>query len=146
MQFASRLGSDCAFFIKNRAVFATGKGNVFSDIKVDLGGYYLLIVKPPIHIASAEAFQMVSPKTPENSLKELISLPVIEWKNHIGNDFEVPVFAKYPGLKTIKDKLYSLGAVYASMSGSGSAIYGWFDKKIDFHKEFPGMICWMKQL
>jgi 4-diphosphocytidyl-2-C-methyl-D-erythritol kinase len=146
MQYASKLGSDCAFFIKNQTVYATGKGDIFSEVPLNLSGYYILIVKPQIHMATSEAYRMVSPRIPENSLHQLIHLPLAEWKSNINNDFEGPVFKMYPELKTIKDTLYSLGAVYAAMSGSGSAIYGLFTDKIDFQKEFPGEICWMKLL
>jgi 4-diphosphocytidyl-2-C-methyl-D-erythritol kinase len=146
MQFASKLGSDCAFFIKNQAAYATGKGNIFSEVPLDLSGYYVLIVKPQIHMATAEAYKLVSPQQPANSLTELINLPLTKWGSNINNDFEGPVFRMYPELKTIKDKLYSLGAVYAAMSGSGSAIYGLFTDKIDHRKEFAGKVSWMKQL
>ncbi len=146
IQYASKLGSDCAFFIKNQAAYATGKGDIFSEVPVNLSGYYILIVKPQIHMATAEAYKLVSPQQPANSLTELISLPLTKWKSQISNDFEEPVFRIYPELKTIKDKLYSLGAVYAAMSGSGSAIYGLFTDKIDYSNEFDGMVCWMKQL
>jgi 4-diphosphocytidyl-2-C-methyl-D-erythritol kinase len=146
MQYASELGSDCAFFIKNHPVFATGKGNVFSEIAVDLNGYYLLIIKPPIHIATAGAYKMVIPGLPTYSLKDAVRLPLSEWKPKISNDFEKPVFAMYPELQEIRNKLYSLGAVYAAMSGSGSAIYSLFDKKLDYRGEFAEATCWMKQL
>jgi len=146
LQVASLLGSDCSFFINNKPVYATGKGNVFEDITINLKGYYLLIVKPVLNISTAEAYSLISPQTPQTSLIESIKLPVSEWKLQIKNDFETPLFHVYPELKNIKDKLYSLGAVYSSMSGSGSAIYGLYDSMIDYRKEFPGMNCWMKQL
>ena len=145
LNYASKLGSDCAFFIKNIAVYATEKGNVFSEISINLKGYFLLIVKPRINISTAKAYKMVTPVIPAYSLKDTVNIPVTEWKSQISNDFEEPVFKMYNELKEIKDKLYALGAVYASMSGSGSAIYGIFNKKVDL-MEFPNEICWMKQL
>jgi 4-diphosphocytidyl-2-C-methyl-D-erythritol kinase len=145
LNYASVLGSDCAFFIKNKAVYATDKGNVFSEIPINLKGYFLLIVKPLINIATAKAYKMVTPVIPAYSLKDTVNIPVTGWKSQISNDFEAPVFKIYKELKEIKDKLYSLGAVYASMSGSGSAIYGILNKKVDL-KEFPNEVCWMKQL
>lgn len=146
MRYASLLGSDCTFFIKNQPVFAIGKGDVFSDVSVDLTGYYLLIVKPAIHINTSEAFRMLSPRLPNHSVKDLIQLPHTEWRNSIINDFETAVFSKYAELKVIKEKLYSMGAVYAAMSGSGSALYGLFNNKVDYSKEFPGKVCWMRML
>jgi 4-diphosphocytidyl-2-C-methyl-D-erythritol kinase len=144
-EYASKLGSDCAFFIKNKAMFATEKGNAFSEITLDLKGFYLLIIKPRINIETAGAYKMISPVIPAYSLKDAINLPVSEWKSQISNDFEGPVFKKYAELKEIKGKLYKSGAVYASMSGSGSAIYGLFNERIDL-KQFPDVVCWMKQL
>jgi 4-diphosphocytidyl-2-C-methyl-D-erythritol kinase len=146
LQYASVLGSDCAFFIKNKPIYATGKGNVFEDIPVNLKGYYLLIVKPKLNVSTAEAYKLINQETPETSLIDSINLPVSKWKLRIKNDFETPLFHVYPELKVIKDKLYALGAVYSSMSGSGSAIYGLYESMIDFRKEFPDMSCWMKQL
>ena len=146
MQYASLLGSDCAFFIKNKAVYASGKGDVFSDISLDLSQYYVLVIKPPLHIATHEAYKMVEPHSAETHLPDTLKLPVEKWKLSVTNQFEIPVFSRYPQLKEIKNKLYSLGAIYAAMSGSGSAIYGLFEKKIDYQKEFPGTISWMNHL
>jgi 4-diphosphocytidyl-2-C-methyl-D-erythritol kinase len=145
MQYASKLGSDCAFFIKNKTVYATEKGNVFSEISLDLKSFFLLIIKPRINIVTATAYKMVTPANPANSLKDAINIPVTEWKSQISNDFEEPVFKTYKELKEIRDKLYGLGAVYASMTGSGSAMYGLFNKMVDL-SEFPDEVCWMKQL
>jgi 4-diphosphocytidyl-2-C-methyl-D-erythritol kinase len=145
MQYAAKLGSDCAFFIRNRPVFATGRGEVFTEIEVNLRGYHLLIVKPEVHVSTAEAYSMITSKVPEKSLQELIELPIAQWKDSVVNDFEAPLFEKHSVLASIKDKMYQLGAVYASMSGSGSAIYGLFDERIDLQKEFPDMVCWMKK-
>lgn len=128
-EHASSLGADCPFFIQNKPVFATRIGNVFSDINLSLNGYYLLLIKPDIHVPTAEAYSLVKPRKPEKSLKELIRLPVSEWKGSIKNDFETSVFARYPEIKKIKDTIYDLGALYASMSGSGSSVYGIFDTK-----------------
>ena len=146
MEYASKLGSDCAFFIRNQAAFATGKGEILSPVQPDLKDHYLLIVKPPVHVSTVDAFKLIVPVVPENSLRETIQLPVSEWRSSVKNDFEQPVFSLHPELKTIKEKLYDLGAVYASMSGSGSAVYGLFDRKIDYRPNFEGNICWMNKL
>jgi 4-diphosphocytidyl-2-C-methyl-D-erythritol kinase len=146
MHYASMLGSDCAFFLRNKPAYATGKGNIFKNAEVNLDGYYLLIVKPQIHITTAHAYKMISPEISKSSLNNAISLPIMDWKTNIKNDFEAPLFNIYPQLQLIKQKLYELGAVYAAMSGSGSAIYGLLAEKVDFNKEFPDSICWMNKL
>ena len=129
LSLASKLGSDCAFFIKNKPVFATGTGNKFSSLRISLKGKWLLLVKPDIHSSTAEAYAEIVPSVPEIPLKELIKLPLTEWKRNITNDFEKTVFKRFPEIASIKEKMYDLGAVYASMSGSGSSVYGIFDKK-----------------
>jgi len=125
---AARLGADCAFFIDNQPVFAQGKGDEFQPIAFSLKKFYLLVVKPDIHISTAEAYAETVPKKSEVSLKELIKKPIEEWKYFIKNDFEDSVFKRFPLIAEIKQKLYDNGAVYASMSGSGSAVYGIFYK------------------
>ncbi|OQY05946.1 MAG: 4-(cytidine 5'-diphospho)-2-C-methyl-D-erythritol kinase [Bacteroidetes bacterium 4572_117] len=139
MDYASKLGADCPFFITNKAVFASGTGNKFEHINLDLTGYYILIVKPNFSINTAEAFKGIKPTMPKTSLKELIKQPVDSWKNQIKNDFEAPLFQKYPELSAIKTKLYKLGADYASMSGSGSALFGLFKNKPDTDSTFDGV-------
>lgn len=124
---ASKLGADCPVFIKNKPVFATGIGNVFTPIKLKLKDYFLLLVKPEIHVSTPEAYLLVIPQHPQQSLQELIKQPICEWKNTIKNDFEISVFSKYPEIQQIKNDLYEMGAIYASMSGSGSAVYGIFE-------------------
>jgi 4-diphosphocytidyl-2-C-methyl-D-erythritol kinase len=126
---ASKLGSDCSFFIKNKPVFATGTGNKFSSLRSSLQGKWLLLVKPDIHVSTAEAYAEIVPSIHEISLKEQIQQPISEWKRNITNDFEKTVFKRFPEIASIKQKMYDLGAVYASMSGSGSSVYGIFDEK-----------------
>lgn len=123
---ASSLGADCSVFIRNKPVFATGIGNIFNPIKLNLSGYFLVLVKPEIHISTIEAYSLVIPKKPKISIFENIQRPIDEWKELIYNDFEESVFSKYPEIENIKKKLYDRGAIYASMSGSGSSIYGIF--------------------
>ena len=123
---ASELGADCPFFIRNRPVFATGIGNVFSPVKLSLKNYFLLLVKPDIHVSTPEAYSLVTPRNPTVSLQESILKPVEEWKEVIVNDFEESVFQKYPEINDVKKSMYDLGAAYASMSGSGSSVYGIF--------------------
>jgi 4-diphosphocytidyl-2-C-methyl-D-erythritol kinase len=126
-KLAAKLGADCPVFIKNKPVFATGIGNVFTPLKLSLKGYFLLLVKPDIHVSTLEAYSLIVPGKPEISLSELIKKPIAEWKGVIKNDFEKSVFSKYPEIETIKNNLYEMGAVYSSMSGSGSSVYGIFE-------------------
>jgi len=140
-KLASELGADCPVFIRNKAVFASGIGNEFTPVKLSLKNYFLLLVKPDIHISTPEAYSLVVPEKPQFSLLELIKNPISEWKNTIKNDFEKSVFARYPEIEEIKSNLYNLGAVYASMSGSGSAVYGIFEtapeeKDTEIFKEY----------
>ncbi len=126
MKVASTLGSDCPFFILNRPAFACGKGEKLISIEIDLQNLKMLIVKPPFGISTPLAYSKVKPETPENDLRSLIQAPYNEWKDKIFNDFEKALFSDYPELASIKQKFYDYGAVYASMSGSGSAFYGLF--------------------
>lgn len=123
---AAMLGADCPVFIKNKPVYATGIGNVFSPIQLSLKGHYLLLVKPNIHVSTPEAYSSVVPRKSEFSLQELIKSPLTDWKLTIKNDFEKSVFKIHPAIENIKNQLYELGANYASMSGSGSSVYGIF--------------------
>ncbi|MDL2243556.1 4-(cytidine 5'-diphospho)-2-C-methyl-D-erythritol kinase [Bacteroidales bacterium OttesenSCG-928-J19] len=128
---ASRLGADCPFFIRNTPVYAEGTGNVFSPVAVSLKGYRLVLIKPDIHISTREAFSLIRPRRPERSVKEIVQTPVAEWKDSLRNDFEESVFPQYPEIGAIKQDLYDRGAIYASMSGSGSSVFGLFDASFD---------------
>ncbi|WP_071146623.1 4-(cytidine 5'-diphospho)-2-C-methyl-D-erythritol kinase [Bacteroides ihuae] len=128
-EYASRLGADCAFFIQNRPTFAEGIGDLFSPIQLSLKGYEVVIVKPPIFVSTREAFSLITPCKPKITLSEIISRPPTEWKELLENDFEKSVFALYPTIRKIKSELYSKGAVYSAMSGSGASVYGLFAPK-----------------
>ena len=128
--YARVLGADCAFFIENKPTFAFGKGDEFEEIDIDLSNHFMVLVKPPVHVSTAEAYSKVKVKQPNTSLKELINLPLSEWKANIVNDFETSVFEKYPEIDEIKTKLYAAGATFALMSGSGSSVFGIFEKEI----------------
>jgi 4-diphosphocytidyl-2-C-methyl-D-erythritol kinase len=125
--YASRLGADCSVFIRNKPVFAEGTGNIFSPTDLSLRGYTLVLIKPEIHISTKDAYAAICPHKPEHSIKDIIQMPVSEWKNLLVNDFEEGVFAREPAIGKIKQELYDAGAIYASMSGSGSSVYGIFD-------------------
>jgi len=121
------LGADCPFFVRNSPMFATGTGNVFTDFQPVLKSKWLLLVKPDIHVSTKQAYAGVIPQKPVSSLKNDLLLPLDEWKYSVKNDFELSVFQQFPAIKRIKNLLYESGAVYASMSGSGSSVYGIFD-------------------
>ena len=143
--YAARLGADCAFFIKNTPAYATGIGNILTPTPCSLAGYHLVLVKPDIHISTKEAYSLVVPATPETPLTHIATLPAEEWKGAMKNDFEKSVFAAHPSMEKIKEKLYSMGAIYASMSGSGSAFFGIFDKELpadELKEQFPVIFCW----
>lgn len=129
--YAARLGADCPFFIRNKPVLATGTGNIFEPIRLSLKGYHLVLIKPCISVSTREAYAHIRPRHPEEPLKEVITRPIGEWKDHLKNDFEESVFRNYPEIAAIKDRLYDLGAVYAQMSGSGSAVYGIFQEAVE---------------
>ena len=125
-KYASQIGADCSFFMHNKPLIAKGIGDQFSPLEIDLSAYQIIIVKPNVSVSTPEAYRNVAPAKPEFDLTTLPKLPVEEWKNEVKNDFENSVFLQYPQIKKLKDLLYSAGAVYASMSGSGSAVYGIF--------------------
>lgn len=129
LQYAALLGSDCAFFIHNQPCFATGRGEKLSIIHLDLSQYSWLIINPNIHIATPWAFQLITPTIPKVSLVDIVKEPVHTWPNLLVNDFEKPIMAHYPLLREIKHLLYKNGALYASMSGSGSSLFGLFADK-----------------
>ncbi len=129
IEYASTLGADCAFFIKNKPVLAEGTGTIFTDIDFSLKGKFLALALPKISVNTAKAYANCRPMQPKHKIEETIKLPLSEWKNFIKNDFENTVFAEHQTLGEIKQYLYTCGAQFAQMSGSGSAIYGIFDEK-----------------
>lgn len=131
LDYALQLGSDCPFFIINEPCFATGRGEVLQTLKIDLSAYKFIIVNPGIHIHTAGVFSLIAPTLPSKSIKQIIQQSVETWKGDLKNDFENPVFKKHPEIKIIKNDLYKAGALYASMTGSGSTVYGIFKK--DMH-------------
>lgn len=142
INFAKKLGADCAFFIKNKPVFAFGKGDEFEDIDIDLKGYHIVIVKPDISVNTALAYSKIKAQKPELSIKDAIKKPIKEWKDCLINDFETVVFKEYPEIKKIKTELYESGAVYSSMSGSGSAVYGLFEFMPEIENKFKHCFVW----
>ena len=135
--YAAMLGSDCPFFIQSQPALAGGRGEILQYTHFRLKGYYLQLVFPGVHVSTAEAYAGITPKEPAMPLEEVIKLPVAQWKNSLVNDFETSVFARYPQLAGLKDQLYAQGAVYAAMSGSGSALFGLFEAMPD---SLPGSL------
>lgn len=136
-EYALQLGSDCPFFLLNKPSLAKSRGEELSPVDVNLSSYYILIVNPGIHINTAWAFSKIAIQQQQRkNLAQIIQLPVSEWKNKLFNDFEKPVFEAHPQIGFIKKELYEKGAIYASMSGSGSSVYGIFNEQKEM--KFPG--------
>lgn len=142
MEYASRIGSDCAFFIRNTPMLGTGRGEILSPVTVNLSGYTLVLVKPSIHVSTAEAYKGVLLEKPQKPLAELISNPIEDWKAAVFNNFERGIFRNHPEIASIKDKLYALGAKFSLMSGSGSTVFGLFDTPLNGKQHFPGCFYW----
>lgn len=127
-EYALQLGSDCPFFVYNTPQYASGRGEDMEAITLNLSGYDLQLVCPQVHVSTAAAFKMIQPRPASFDLRKLGELPIAQWRDNIKNDFEGSVFQQYPQLAAIKQQLYDAGAVYAAMSGSGSAIFGIFER------------------
>jgi len=127
-KYALRLGADCPFFIDNTPKLVEGIGEKMTSIDLDLSNYEIRLVNPDIHISTKQAYSGIVPKTPVLSVEKIIELPIIEWKGKLKNDFEESIFEKHLQLEGIKDELYKQGSIYSSMSGSGSIVFGIFEK------------------
>jgi 4-diphosphocytidyl-2-C-methyl-D-erythritol kinase len=139
---AAQLGSDCPFFLHNVPMLMEGRGEVLSQVKLSLKQSYLVLLFPEIHISTAEAYGAVSPSIPDLHLRQVIEAPVDQWKDQARNDFEKSAFIKHPLLKELKSSLYNAGAKFASMSGSGSSIYGIFERIPDLREEIQKYVIW----
>lgn len=147
---AARLGSDCAFFIAAQPSFATGRGEILEpldDLCANLKGHYIGIVKPDVAVSTREAFAGIACRQPCKCCRDIVRQPVSTWKAELSNDFERTVFRVHPQLATVKRKMYELGAVYAQMSGSGSALFGIFESEpSELAACFPGCFTFQGQL
>jgi 4-diphosphocytidyl-2C-methyl-D-erythritol kinase len=137
IEYASKIGSDCTFFITNKPCIATGRGELLEPYSLDLSRYKIVLIYPRIHIDTKTAYGYVRSFSDRPGIRELIEMPITKWKDHLKNDFEAPLFDRYPALKKIKIKLYEKGALYASLSGSGSSLYGLFTYTPDLSLDFP---------
>jgi len=142
MEFSGKLGSDCPFFIENRPGLATGRGDLLQPVSPDIAGYSCIIVVPDVHVSTAEAYAGVTVKKPAEPIPGIVTRSPESWKDHLVNDFEQTVIRRYPVIGGIKEELYSAGAVYVSMSGSGSAVYGVFCGEAPDRNRFPGFFTW----
>ena len=149
-RYAAKLGADCAFFITADPSYAEGIGDVLMPADVPgagLGGYYLAVVKPSVAVSTRDAYAAIVPKAPAKCCRDIVRQPIETWKDELVNDFEAPIFAMHPELAAIKQRLYDAGAVYAAMSGSGSALFGIFrEQPTGLEKEFEGMFCQVMKL
>ena len=149
-RYASRLGSDCAFFITAEPSFGTGRGEVLEPVQIaenNLQAFYIVIVKPAVAVSTREAFKQMVCRQPGHCCRDIVRQPVETWKAMLTNDFEIPAFRQHPELAAIKQQLYNLGAVYAQMSGSGSAFFGLFRNEPQQVKEaFPGCFTFASKL
>ena len=142
LNYALRLGSDCPLFIIDKPMIGAGRGEILTPAEVDLKGFYLVILNPDIHISTADAYAGVTPAIPQREIQQLIYQPLTSWKSTLTNDFEPSIFKKYPGIQAMKEHLYSNGAIYASMSGSGASVFGIFQKEIGTENLFKDVQRW----
>lgn len=145
-RLVSKLGADCPFFVNPRPLYAEGIGDVFTPISLDLSGWYLMLVKPEVHVSTREAYAGVHPHQPAYSLLDVVKQPVGAWASRMVNDFEESIFFNHPLLSEIKEELYRQGAAYASMSGSGSTIFGLFRSRPSCEELFSGHFTFVCQL
>jgi len=137
IRYALELGSDCPFFIINKACYATGRGEQLERNTVDLSDYRLVLVNPGIHVPTGWAFSQITPTPPAQHCNTIVQQPIETWRNVLTNDFESPVMQAYPDIQAIKDQLYKQGAIYAAMTGTGSTVYGIFSKSANPSFHFP---------
>ncbi|HEY4290541.1 MAG TPA: 4-(cytidine 5'-diphospho)-2-C-methyl-D-erythritol kinase [Puia sp.] len=128
LSYAAALGSDCPFFILNTPSLGGGRGEKLEPATIDLSGYCFVLIDPKLHVSTAQAFSLCTPSDAGPSIREIVQQPIANWKDQLINDFEAPVFRLHPGLRDIKELLYTHGAVYAALSGSGSSLFGIFEK------------------
>jgi 4-diphosphocytidyl-2-C-methyl-D-erythritol kinase len=137
LKYALLLGSDCPFFLLNKPALAKGRGEILQPISLSLQQYQFVLLFPSIHISTAWAFQQITPTMPKMNLLDIVEQDITKWKNNLVNDFEIPVFKQHPDLAKLKEQLYTNGALYAAMSGSGSTLYGIFEKGKVTNLTFP---------
>lgn len=137
LDYSLQLGSDCPFFIINKPCLAKGRGEILEEINLSLSDYKIILINPGIHINTGEIFQHINAITPVKPIRDIIQQPVSTWKDELVNDFEKIVFHRHPVIKKIKEDLYNHKAIYAAMTGTGSTVFGIFDKReeVDYSVE-----------
>lgn len=141
-EYAASLGSDCAYFLQQQPMIGTGRGEILSPVDIRLENKYMVILKPDVHVSTADAYAGITPHVPEISLREVLQLPVDQWRNTLVNDFEKTVFEKYPAIEKLKEGLYDMGATYACMSGSGASVFGLFENQVSIPEELELLPHW----
>ena len=139
IEYSLQLGSDCPFFIINTPCIGLGRGEILEEIKLNLSAYKIVIVNPGIHINTRDAFNNLNTAATDPNqmlLQNIIQQPTETWQHNLKNDFEIPVFTKYPVIKNIKETLYKQGATYAAMSGTGSTVFGLFKNELSINLNF----------
>lgn len=142
IRYAARLGADCPFFILSRPAYAEGIGERLQPIGLDLSGWHIAVVRPDIPVPTREAFSLITPRKPPINCRDIVMRPVETWRDALTNDFEHSVFTLHPEIGQIKQQLYDMGAAYASMTGSGSSVFGLFRNQIDLDGQFCGMFTY----
>ena len=145
-QRAARLGADCAFFIDPQPQYAEGIGELLTPVSLSLKDWYIGVVRPDVPVSTKEAYSLITPKRPLQNCRDIVALPVEEWRDQLVNDFEEGIFSLHPELGQVKQRLYDLGAVYAAMSGSGSALFGLFREPVELEASFPNTFTWSSRL
>ena len=145
-QYAARLGADCAFFILSQPAYAEGIGERLEPVSLDLSRYYIGVVRPDIPVPTKEAFALIRPHRPQKNCRDIVMQSVETWRAELVNDFEQSVFVLHPEIGALKSRLYDLGAVYAAMSGSGSAVFGLFLAPVELPPHFPRMFTYCGRL
>ena len=143
-KYAAQLGSDCAFFIKNKPALAQGRGDLLSEIPLNLKDHKIVLINPGIHIGTAEAYSGITPQKPVQKITEILNRSMNTWQSDLKNDFEDHIFSNHPEIVRIKAELKNIGAIYTAMSGSGSTVFGIFKQKsiAELPKEFDGYFTW----
>jgi 4-diphosphocytidyl-2-C-methyl-D-erythritol kinase len=146
-EFAEKLGSDCAFFVENKTSFAQGRGEILTQVDINLKALKMVLINPGIPVSTKEAYAGIIPQKPTVGLKKLLELPMVDWKEKITNDFEKVVFKKHPEIASIKAKLLAHGAVLSLMTGSGSSVFGLFKERVpeNLRNEFPDQFVWFEE-
>lgn len=146
LNLSTQLGSDCPFFVDGGMQLASGRGEILNKFKLDISPCFLVLINPGIHISTQEAYSSISCASKLTSIKDILSQPISTWENKLVNDFESSIFEKHPAIKDVKKELYDLGAVYASMSGSGSSVFAFFKEQVGLTRSLKNNVIYASQI